>query len=408
VIFDQGENMKMTKLLMAAAILVFAVSSMLPAQENGETTTPVVTPANDAKFTSWARVRGSYQMAWKSDMDLESGFDIDRARLGMDGMLLENLYFKVDIDAKNTKKGKGAELKVAFASWEFMKGHYLEVGAITTTFTRELSGTEFAFINYDITSGLDSYQYGVQVRGSLIDNMMRYYASVSGGEGLSKINTANGYLYMGRLLFTVLGADELNEKGKKTGKDEFYNNITEGNTSKNPFPTLAIGVAAALDNKATTYDQGYNYEYHSSKHLVADVTFKMGGISLFAQANYNEFDAKLDGSYWGGVNGNIRTSGGGFAQIGYNLGCMEGMPDIEPMFKYEAWNDVIDEGYGAEIREKRQFAIGVNWYFKGHGLKVNAEYRHVTTDENLYLTKAPSDNFFGVRITQSFSSGKIK
>jgi len=402
----------LTRILTAVLVLAFT-ASMLPAQETGDTTTPVVTPANDAKFTSWARVRGSYQMAWKSDMDLESGFDIDRARLGMDGMLLENLYFKVDVDAKNTKKGKGTELKVAYASWEFMKEHYLEIGAITTTFTRELSGTEFAFINYDITSGLDSYQYGVQARGSLMDNMIRYYASVSGGEGLSKINTANGYLYMGRLLFTVIGAEglrKINEgykEAKKSG-DAFYENLMEGNTKKWNFPTLAIGVAAALDNKATSYDQGYSYEYHSSKHLVADVTFKMGGISLFAQANYNEFDAKLDGSYWGGVNGNIRTSGGGFAQIGYNLGCMEGMPDIEPMFKYEAWNDVIDEGYGAELREKRQFALGVNWYFKGHGLKINAEYRHVTTDENLYLTKAPSDNFFGIRITQSFSSGKIK
>ena len=114
------------KILTAVLMLTFA-ASMLPAQEGSDS------------FSSWARVRGSYQMAWKSDMDLESGFDIDRARLGMDGKLLENLYFKVDVDAKNTKKGKGTELKVAYASWEFMKGHYLEIGAITTTFTRELS-----------------------------------------------------------------------------------------------------------------------------------------------------------------------------------------------------------------------------------------------------------------------------
>lgn len=404
--------MKTTKsVILLTVALLLAGGTMLSAQDaatNTAATTvvqvaPAVTTA-PAAFKPWARVRGSYQFVLESDLSNKSAFEIDRARLGMDGMFLKDVYFKVDIDAKNTKKGKGAELKAAFISWNFSKYHWLDVGAITTTFARALSGTEYAFINYDITTGLDAYQYGVQLRGLLGNGFLSYFVSVNNGEGYSSINTGNGFCYMGRVELQLMG------KNYKTAKDGTkvwqFADLREGAPKAND-KTLTIGIAGALDQKFESPDYGQTFESFNGIHAIADLTFRMNGLSFFAQGNFNSYGQKYNDSYWGGANGNVKESMGGFAQLGFNLKNSIGAA-IEPMVKFEYWKDTVNEGADDIIYEKTQFAVGINWYIKEHKAKVNFEYRRVLSDdyEGTYIIK-PSEDYVGLRFTHSFSSPRI-
>ncbi|HOG65276.1 MAG TPA: porin [Spirochaetota bacterium] len=350
-----------------------------------------------ADFQPWVGVRGSYQAVFHTDLlDSTAAFEVDRARIGVEGEWIKDIYFQVEADAKNTKKGKGTELKVAFIRWSFLdmdtfKGA-VEFGALTTTFARGLSGTEYAFINYDITTVPESYQYGVQVKGNLMNNFVEVIASVSDGEGLSTINTAKGLLYVGRVEITPLGSE--------------MKDLREGNTGKtlaSGAPMLSIGLAAALDNKAKTDDLGYTSETYNSSHLLADVTFKMLGFSIFGQFVMNSYDALSDGTYWGGVNKNVKESSGGFVQVGYNLKDVVGF-ELEPMVKFEMWNDVLNEGYGDVDTKKQDFAVGFNWYAHGHDFKMNVEYRHMLKDENFYFGKPPAEDYFGFRVTHKFGA----
>ncbi|MDR2733281.1 MAG: OprO/OprP family phosphate-selective porin [Spirochaetota bacterium] len=361
-------------------------------------------------FAPWVGIRGSYQATFEqrlfndivnfdgttTKVDSESQFLVPRARIGVDGRLLEDLYFCAEFDGRYTSSGRGTLLRYAYVRWDFLKNdsmlNQLEMGAITTTFARGLSGTEYAFINYDICTVLDSYQYGVQYRGSFANKLIDVYLSVNNGTGLTSLNVGSGLQYVGRIEITPFGGDYKDLREGSTGK-----------TVKDGGSFLTISAAAALDNKARTDDFGYTAEYYKSQHLLADITFKVGGISFFAQGVYNAYDALEDGTYWGGIDRNIEKSYGGFAQLGYNLGAF-GLIELEPMVKFEYWNDVANEGFGPQDTIKQDFAVGINWYLKEHDLKLNAEFRHILKDEKVYAVKAPCDNYIGVRMTHKFGA----
>lgn len=385
--------MKFIKGLLSFLMVMALFTSAAFAQDVVTNTTATTVADNQVATTSaagntWLKVKASYQATVTSDLEDELGFNMSRARIGVAGSFFKNMYFEVAFDGKNTQKGGAAELKKAFLSWEFMPGHAVTMGAFTTTFARGLSGTEFAFISYDITEYPDSYQYGIGVNG-VIANKLRYYLSASNGEGLDEFNTGKGLLYMGRLEITPFGKWDL----------------LDGAPVIHKTPTLTFSVAGAVDNKSETADGGLNYEYFNSYHYLADLTFKMGGLSFFAQANMNMFDKKEDGTYWGG-DGAVKESTGGFAQIGYNLAAIGG-PAVEPMFKYEMWKDTVNEGYGDVEYEMTRINAGVNWYLKGHYLKLNVEYRYTLSDENIYFLKEPSKHFVGFRLTHKFASKRI-
>jgi len=373
--------------LVLGLLIVVGLSGFAVAQEN----------VASQRFSPWVGVRGSYQAVFQTDLfDSESAFVVPRARVGVEGEWVEDLYFQVELDGRNTARGRGADLRVAFVRWNFLKNesmkNEIEFGAITTTFARGLSGTEYAFINYDICTVLDAYQYGIQYKGSFLDRFVEVFLSANNGEGLSSLNVANGLQYIARVEITPLGGD--------------IKDLREGNTGKtlsSGAPMLTISVAGAMDNKARTDDYGYTAEYYSSYHALADLTFKIFGLSLFAQGVYNTYDAKEDGTYWGGADGTAQESYGGFGQIGYNLFGVIGL-ELEPMFKFEWWRDVINVGYGKTDYTKTDFAVGINWYIRDQDLKINAEFRRVLSDNNMYAVKGPADNYLGLRVTHKFGA----
>lgn len=359
------------------------------------------------EFIPWARAVGSYQFALRTDFKNDSAYDINRARIGFDGMFMNNVYFCVTIDAKNTKKGAGAELKAAFLNWHFAKYHWLDVGALTTTFTRGLSGTEYAFINYDITTNLDAYQYGIQLKGLFANGLVSYFFSMTDGEGYKKINIGSGFLFTGRIELQLLGRNkETAQDGTITYK---FADLREGAVNRKD-TMLTLGVAGALDNKYESPDYGLTYETFNGLHFVGDLTFRHNGLAFFAQGNMNLYGKKYNDAYWGiGGDGvaRVKKSLGGFAQISFNLGKF--LPfELEPIVKFEYWKDTVNEGADDRLYVKRNIAVGANLYLNGHRCKITMEYRRVLQNDFVdEMIIKPTDNFLGLQITHSFSTPKL-
>lgn len=359
-----------TRLLLSAALILCVVAA----------------PAFAAK--TYLNVKASYQAVFQSNLNDESEFVIPRARVGAYGSFFPNMYFEVVVEGKKTKDGEGAQLKKGFISWEFINGLFLEFGAVQVAFTRPISGTGFSFINYDITWSLDPYQYGLQLKLQLLGDMLTIYGSACNGEGLQETNIGNGLLYAARLEFNALGKKDL----------------TDGFTKDVGGMSLTVSAGIAMDNKAETYDYGVTYSYYGSTHLVFDAMFKMAGISVFGQYNYNEYGRKEDRTYWGGPDNNLKKSYGFTLQGGFNLKSIINM-DIEPMGRFEWWRDVIEEGYGPQATDMTRFALAVNWYLRGHFLKFTLEYQRVLSDEHVWFIKEPAKDYAGLRITHKFTTG---
>lgn len=381
--------MKSFKRLLPAALALLLMAPALFAQDVVTNTTVTTVAQTATPSSTWIKVKADYQTTFTMDMEDELGFNMSRARIGAAGSLFKNMYFEIALDGKYTQRGGATELRKAFLSWEFLPGHAVTMGAFATTFARGLSGTEFAFISYDITESPDSYQYGVGING-VVGDKLRYYLAACNGEGLDEFNTGKGLLYMGRVEFTPIGKWDM----------------VDGAPTIHKTPSLTVSGAAAYDNKSQTPDNGLNYEYYGSMHFLADLTFKINGFSFFAQGNLNKFDQKEDGSYWGGANKNAKQTMGGFAQIGYNMAGAGG-PAIEPMVKYEYWRTTVNEGFGDTDYDVARINAGINWYLKGHDLKLNVEYRYTMKDDNIYFIKEPSKHFVGFRLTHKFASKKI-
>jgi len=350
----------------------------------------VSAPVSGAAFEPWIQLKASYQTSFTYDLEEVAAFGIDRARAGAAGKFAEQFYFEVVFEGKYTERGDGARLRKAFMSWEFLERHHASIGAIEIAFSRPISGTEFNFINYDITSSPDSYQYGFMVEGSLMNNLISYSAAVCNGEGLTSGNIGRGFLYLLRAELLLMGKKDLRDGAAVAARDGMFN----------------ISLAAALDNKAETTDSGVTYEYYDAYYFLADFTYKVDYISIFAQAHFNMFTRKEDGTYWGGEEGNVRKAMGGFVQVAYNFKGITGIA-LEPIVKYEFWRNTVNEGLSDLDVDKQQLAVGFTYYVKQHNLKLNLEYRKVLKDDKVYFVKEPSDQFVGFRITHKFASGKV-
>lgn len=367
------KHMKHTIVMVLAALLFLGIGFVAAAQD----------------YTPWMKLKADYQASFVMDLEDAAGFNMDRARIGVIGSFAKNFFFEVSVDGKYTQDGKGTELKKAYLQWEFLPKHSVSFGGIQMSFTRPISGTEFNFINYDITTTPNAYQYGIMFEGRFL-KQFAYSVAIANGEGLKTDNIGKGFLYSGRVEFLLRGV-----------RDYF-----DGSAEITDKMILNIGYAFAMDNKAETADGGLTYEYFSGYYYLLDVSFKLRGLAVFGQYNMNLFDRKEDGTYWGGTDGNVKKAVGGYLQASFNLKDIIGYA-LEPVVKYEYWDNTVNEGLGNVKYNLTRLCLGLTYYIKGHDLKFNLEYRRVLNDDKVYFLKKPSDHFLGIQATHKFGSGKI-
>ena len=192
------------------------------------------------------------------------------------------------------------------------------------------------------------YQPKLAFKGSVLDSMVAYEIALADGwqNGdtiATGITVQNGSpLYIARIEVSPPGWIEKKKSDAHLGKDQH----------------IALGVNYA--NQGSIEYQGNNYK--EGRTLTGlDLSGHYKGIT--AQFEYNEWKIDTDDPAL-----SDRKPGGWYLQAGY---FMEGL-NIEPVVRYEDY----DQDSKADNKGEKNTTAGVNWYAKGHSLKVGLNWIH--------------------------------
>jgi phosphate-selective porin OprO/OprP len=197
------------------------------------------------------------------------------------------------------------------------------------------------------------YQPKVAVRGRLFDGIAAYEAAVadgwSNGDAVQSTHDvqASSPVYVARVELSPKGFTEDKKSDSHMGKGRH----------------LTLGMNYALQN-AIEYDDGSNEEKRS---LVGfDVSGHLKGIT--GQFEYNAW--KIDSTDSGIKD---KEPKGWYAQAGYYIEPY----NIEPAIRYE----VYDQDSNSDDKVEKNTTAGINWYLKGHSLKLGLNWVHTEYEE---------------------------
>lgn len=237
---------------------------------------------------------------------------------------------------------------------------------------RSIANAEF---NLDRDLGLEASSNDLGGLG-----LFRYALSITVGEGRdSPLPADTGFIYLARFEVTPLGR---------------FADSSEGDLARELHPRLAIGAAYAFSDRdrldRTTHGapgpEGATFSQH---HLAADAAFVWQGLSLLAEVVWR------DGATRAGPTAiepapAARDGWGGHAQLGYLLPTL----DLELAARV-GW--LVPLG-NSPLTSQREAGLGLNYYFVGHALKLQADLFQTWNDEAVLTPGAFADGHTRVRV----------
>lgn len=192
------------------------------------------------------------------------------------------------------------------------------------------------------------YQPMLEAKGRLMDGVLGYYVAVADGWHSGETVQTGRTVYKSSPVFA--GRVEISPPG-----------LTEKKKSDAPLGRgkhLTLGLDG-ITQSAIEYTQNYFKENRS-----------LYGFDL--SGHYNGFSALFEHNRWKVKSTDPVVSSmqpnAWYAQVGYFIAG----PNIEPVFRYEAYNQ---NSTMPSMRETDS-TYGVNWYLKGHTLKLCANFVH--------------------------------
>lgn len=195
-------------------------------------------------------------------------------------------------------------------------------------------------------------------------SILAWRAGVFGGDGSNRSVTSDvGGMPVARL--------ELRPLGK-------IDDDVEGDQERRAKPALAIGVGAAVNfhtNRVrSTNGAAFQTGTTSYRHLAADAVFKWLGVAveleyLWRGATKKQFSGDVAGTT---VTDFARQGSGWVAQASYTFD-----PPLELVGRLSrlAAPDETDPKYTTEVATLgKEYALGANYYFNGHQLKLQADW----------------------------------
>ncbi len=313
--------------------------------------------------------------SYEKDADLY----LRRIRLEIGGSLLTktikyNLVFEAD---KWDKDGTEAKVAVQYANvqWEADDAFTLVAGKEKLPFSRvsltssskqllveRPASTEAAKKFFGKTDAY--YQPKVAARGKLAEGLVGYEVafadgwqngeSIQSGKTVQKANP----LYVARVELSPPGWVEKSKSDAHLGKGQHL--------------TLGLNYAA---QGGIEYKE--NGEEEDRSLIGADISAHYQGIT--AQFEYNTFESTSTDSAVSDT-----KPRGWYLQAGYFINGL----NIEPVARYE----VYDQNSEADNKEEKNTTFGVNWYGKGHSLKVGANWVHTDYDSAASGALADADS----------------
>jgi len=132
----------------------------------------------------------------------DNTFEIRRARLVLKGEIIDNLKYKLQIDASDSDDIlRDAEISLTHFDWA-----NFHVGQFKSPFGREelTPSTQIDTMERsEVTNAIvPARQIGAGLSGKLFDGFLKYAAGIYNGNGINTTNDDGSFLYVGRLVLT--------------------------------------------------------------------------------------------------------------------------------------------------------------------------------------------------------------
>lgn len=290
---------------------------------------------------------------WANDNDRVY---LRRARLNAIGKFLEELDFKVEMDLAGTlanTSGLRAQLTDGYVNWNRRPDANIRIGQFKTPFGYEqlyadprLFTMERSLVNDRLTV---SRQLGVQVNGDLFEKRLSYAVGAFNGNGVNNnFNDDDRFLMAGRLS-GVLWQGRPKILGGQSASWSLGGNAYSSEDTNIPEPP----------------ELGFDSNIFSGKRLGT-------GIDTQLQAGRFDFWAEALRTKWEPISPMPRRPSASFESEGwYAQGSYYVIKDrLQVVLKAETFDPHTE----ADGDETDSGTAGVNWYLKGHDLKLQADY----------------------------------
>jgi phosphate-selective porin OprO/OprP len=318
-----------------------------------------------------------------------SNFEARRLRMKIGGHGFQpwlKYYLEVDLQpSRNTDDGSSSssarviDYRIDLAKWGwggFRVGQWkIEHNRERVDSSGRQQFVERSIVNRTFT--IDR-QLGVQIRGRAFNGTradMRYYAGVFNGEGRSVNNADKNLMYTGRLQWNFMGLDlawrqtDVDFTEKPTGSLAFAGMTTEG-----PCTRWSSSGCGNLDGY--TSPAGATGNQFKIAQWVQELAFKYRGFSF--QQEYHRKNV-IDR-----VEGTENDMSGLYIQSGYFFhNLYEGFPAPLELAARYAYVEEPNRADRSVNNERKEYTLGLNWFFSSHNNKVTLDYSHLTIDDGL-------------------------
>ncbi len=325
----------------------------------------IKTTDNNYSLKLNARFHGIFSYDNPDESPADSTFRIRRARILASG----NVYAPwLQYNTQITLEGSSAAIRDAYMEASYYKWLTPRIGQYKVPFDREFldGGFNLQLIERSIASAEFSLQrdIGLQLSGKKILGSLDYSVGIFNGSGANQNNVNNDYMYVGRLVWNILGSFP-------------YSESAVDNPSS---PVLALGIAGAYmpgldpgERKTLAGRLGSTSIVPVESDVTqwtADVAYKYSGFSFMGGYYYRNIDPKGATAY------GKQDAWGVYLQSGYFF--------IPKHFEIAGRYAYVDPDNPVNITDNKEteYTIGLNYYLNGHNIKTGINYSYFSTENH--------------------------
>jgi len=312
----------------------------------------------------------------------ESDLYMRRARLEFSGYLINNLKYAVHLYGdKWGKAGHDDEIKLLYSylDYVFSDKFAMRGGKAKLPYSRVslTSSSKQLLIERPVSTEAakkvfdDFYQPNLLLHGKSLKGILAYNLAYGDGweegKSLRVGNTIHkaGPLFVGRIELSPPGWIEKKKSDAHLGKGR---HLTLG---------LHYAIQESIEYQENTFKEDRDL-------FGFDLSGHWAGIT--AQFEYNQWKEEFTQPAK-----NSKEPKGWYLQAGYFIRGI----NLEPAARYEEY----DQDSNANEKKEKVWTVGVNWYAKGHSLKINANWAHTKLDTQAsgWLTRDDKKDSFQVQ-----------
>src|SRR3990167_8408635 len=319
----------------------------------------IVFRSSDDKYSLGIGGRMQFRYTYK-DNDADFGardtnnIDIRRARLSFGGNVYGKLlHYYIEMDGDSFDVG----IRDFYVYWTPLEELNAKMGYFKVPFNQQRMTTSAKLLFQDRAIASEAFDqdrdYGVDIYGKPLDGYLEYHAAVFNGDGENPAKRVNKDDNKDNELMYVLNL-RYNPFGK-------YDTIDETDIKNTEKFKATIGASVAFNGKVKDEKPADTDTILG----VAELSMKYRGFSWHNEYFVMTEDPESDGD--------TVDSDGFFTQAGYFV--IPKKLEVAARYSLLDPNNYVSDDFG------REYALGVNYYFRAHRSKIQADYGHYVTEK---------------------------